>query len=464
MPELQVMHRGLWSCGNTDLCRAEEFWPRVFEGKVSKMGRATVARIGDDKVRVDCTVDAAEVDSAVAEAGFIVEDLKKRPLGEKQTGADLEDTSGRAVLVRATRSVVEQAIGSAVEENKLRLTANPQVEIEELVCEGKPYSFAIELSVVPEFSLREYRSLEVKLDQRGDVTPEDIDARLEEVRSRSAEVEKDSNKPISQNDIVELSFESFIDGEAYDGSTASGYSYTLGSLYLPQPFEDGLIGMRSGESKTIEFIVPQDYGSPEVAGKKARFDVEVGRVASCTLPQIDDVFAQSFGYDSLAAWRDKLKGELEQEKDALHAEMREKAVRQALADCMVGTVDDAVIGARAESMYQAFKLDLEQQGLAYEEYCRFLGLTDAMVREEMKGEAAVLLRENLALESLFRELDLQINETEVQKTADEMAGNSGLGSRMDLGDLQPKQLDALREMTVHRMATEWLLENVTFIE
>lgn len=426
------------------------------------MSKSTVERIAEGKVRVTITADAAEVDKAIEVAKAIVAGLKERPLGPKQLGRNPEETEVNAVRQRATRAIAESGIKRAVDMHGLRLASNPKSELEALVEEGKPYSFSLELETVPEFELEGYENLVVTYDADTTVTDADIDARLEEIRGRSAQVEKDSGKPVSANDILEISFTSYLDGEAYEGNTATGYTYIMGSEYLPKAFEAGLLGMKAGESRSIEFTVPQDYGNPEIEGKQARFDVEVNRVSTVTLPEVDDAFAQEFGYEDLAFWRNKIKGELASMAEGEIEERKEKAAREALADCLLGQPDDAMVDAHAEKMLQAFKLDLKNQGTDFAEYCRFLNLTEQDVKEEMKIEGRVLLREGLALEGLFRALGFQIDDAALQETVTQLSEESGMPQAVSYEEFNQEQQAAVREMTMHRMATEWLLEHATF--
>lgn len=423
----------------------------------------TLTRVGEALVCVDFIVDAAEVDAALADAEVVVRDLMKRPLGDKQTGGDPELAHRQAVAVRATRALVEKAVRNAVSRHDIRLAANPSKDIEVLVTPGMPFCFSIELQTVPEYGLSSIEDLVVELPAVASVTEEDVCARLEEIRGRCAEVKKDSDLPISMNDIVELSFESFLDGEPYEGSTVSGYTYTVGSQHLPALFEEGLVGMVSGQEKTIEFDVPEGYGNEEIEGKHARFDVRIGRVASCTLPDVDDAFAQSFDYENLAAWKKKIAGELAREKEGEAELAKEKAARQVLADRLQGTVGEDMLDAHAEQMLQAFKQDLSRQGVNFAEYCSFLNLTEAAIKAEMKEEGRELLRENLALEALFRQIGLGPTDSDVQRTFDELADDSG-SMRMPVDQLDPQQRLAVREMTMHRMATEWLMEHAVFVE
>lgn len=428
------------------------------------MSNETITKIGNDKLCVDFSIDAEKVDEAIENAERLVAALKERPLGKKQLGDDPEQTTRNAVLSRATRAVAERAIKDVIESRSIRLTSSPKTEIENLVVPGTPYLFSIELDIVPEYDIVGFDDLVVTYQAQDEVSDEDVERRLGEIQARSAEVERDSAKPIDDNYVVELSFESFIDGEPYEGSVAEGYTYTMGSGQLPDAFEEGLRGLRTGDERSIEFEVPNDYANSDIAGKTARFDVTVGRVAACELPEINDEFAKSFGYESLEFWREKIRKELAVQEEREVEERREKAAREALADCLKESVPADLINARAEQLLQAFKQDLSNQGTSFEEYCRFLGLTERDVRDEMREESAELVRENLALEALFRSLGYELNDEEIQKTVTDLAEESGAPPSTSISEFNQEQQMAIREMTMHRMATEWLMSHAKFIE
>lgn len=425
------------------------------------MNTVEVKKLSPSRVKLDIVVGADEVDEAIRYASSVVSRLKERPLGEKQLGRDPEQTERNAAKTRATRQVVERAVERAVADNGLRLAKTPQLALDKLVEEGKPYRFSVEVDTVPLLRLKDYSNLSVPIDFEFGVTDEDVDARLEEIRQRSAEVKKDSNEPISDLDLVEISFDSFIDGEPYEGSKVVGMMYEMGSGNLPEAFEQGLMGLVTGDEKVIEFEVPADFENAQIAGKKARFDVKVGRVASRTLPDIDDAFAKDFGYESLDFWRDKIARELASQREGEFEEAREAAARKALADYLLDDVDEDFINVRAEQMFQAFVTDLRQQGVSFDEYKQFLQITDEDIRKEMREEASHLVRENLALESLFFNEGMKLTDADAQATADELADESG-APPIPLAEFTKEQQIAIREMTMHRMATEWLMSHVAF--
>ncbi len=424
------------------------------------MAAIETERRSPTEIHVSVTVPAAEVDAAFVAAQEEVDRLRERPLGKKQLGDDPEATARNAVATRATRSLSEMAVEEALTQGGFRLSRNPEVSIESLAEQGKPFSFAFDLTVVPEFSLGDFRSLKVERPQPEAVSEEDIDALLEEIRERAADLERDCAGPLEGCDIAKLSFTSTIDGEGYEGDSAEGFAYQLGSGLLPEGFEEGLRGMEKGQEKSIAFTIPEDFANPAIAGKQAVFDVTVHELTKVRLPKVDDAFAREFGYEGLREFREALGRRISEQRAGERDAASEEAVRQALAGLLQEEVPAEMIEAQAARMLAAFKTELLQQNVRFEEYCRALGLTEEAVRLEMREEAGRLVRENLALESLYRELGLTMDQSDLQSTAAEVALDNGLSLDAPYSDMLPEQQQAIREMTEHRLATEWLLQHV----
>lgn len=327
---------------------------------------------------------------------------------------------------------------------------------------GQDFSFALEASVIPELTIEPFDRLTVHLDQAKLVSEEDVDVRFKEILIRSANVVQGSSEPVGPDDLVRISFTSTIDGEAYVGNSAEGVDYQIGSLMLPQAFEDGLIGMRAGDEKVVEFVIPSDFDNDEIAGKLAHFDVKVSDVAKVVLPELNDKFAREFGYRDLAHFRDTLRGRIAEERDASMEEQREKRAREELAARLIGDVPDMLAQERSLRMLEVFKLEMKQQGVEFSDYCSYLGITEQDVLAEMREQAAEDVRENLALEALFRHVGIEMTEADKKQTADELAFDSSVSPESLFAEVGQDEQAAIEVMTQHRLATEWLLDHCDF--
>ena len=421
-----------------------------------------IVRLDAAKRKITISLSREEVEKAFQNAEREVALLKRRPLGDKQLGENPKATEENAIATRATKNLAEQGCREAICEAGIRIVANPNITIKALAERERDFSFEAVCTVVPEFSLADYNELHVVVDSDLDVSEQDIDDRFCAIQRRSAKKEKQSGASIGSGDEVTISFDSYIDGKGYEGSSVEHFAYQMGSRALPASFEAGLLGMRAGDRKKIEFKVPVDFENEAIAGKIASFRVVVEDVGSCILPDIDDAFAQTFGYKDLAEWREKIRVQIAQEKKNIYETSKEKRVREELAKLLQGEISPDMITAQSYRLLEAFKQEVSQQQIAFEEYCRFLNTSEDDIRKEMEAHAAVMLKENLALESLFRSLNSTAVEKDFEKTIEIVSRENNMSQPIAFHALNEEQREAIREMTMHRIATEWLLANAAF--
>lgn len=149
----------------------------------------------------------------------------------------------------------------------------------------------IKISLFPEFTLE---GLESKLPTPKIPTPnqKDIDERLDMIALAQAPLTESKEKIVKKNHTVNIDFEGFVDGVAFEGSKANGFDLTIGSGQFIPGFEDALIGSKLGEEKNIDVQFPENYHSKTLAGKPATFKVKINKIQEKIKSAIDDVLAQ----------------------------------------------------------------------------------------------------------------------------------------------------------------------------
>ena len=148
------------------------------------------------------------------------------------------------------------------------------------------------------------------------VADEDVSKTLEDIQKRNANfVEKDSKS--ETGDKLTIDFAGKIDGESFEGGTAEDFSFVLGEGQMLEEFDKGLLNVTKGETKVIAFSFPDNYGSPEVAGKDVEFSVTVKTVEKPELPDLDEKFAETLGIaeGGLDKMREEIKKNLDRELD-----------------------------------------------------------------------------------------------------------------------------------------------------
>lgn len=189
----------------------------------------------------------------------------------------------------AEQNLFKSAIDSALKELKK--------EVKELV--GEPYFEKFDrkdgdiiakltLSFKPEFKLEGYEEL-IPEYQTPKVSKKEIDEKKEELLKRFATTEVIKTKrALKEGDFAKFDFEGFVDDKAFEGGKAENYVLQIGSKQFIPGFEEGMIGMKSGEEKDIKVTFPKEYNAAHLAGKDAVFKVKLHQIEELKIPKLDE--------------------------------------------------------------------------------------------------------------------------------------------------------------------------------
>ncbi len=278
-------------------------------------------------------VPAAEVEEKVTN------ELKRISKGQKvngfRKGKPLPPTVAKRMFGKQARyeaiyQQMQQSFFKAVQDENVKLAGMPSFEptVDE---EGKDLEFKATFEVYPEIALADFSAIEV--DQKSaEVTDKDLATMLETLQKQNAQWEESADVAADGDQVV-IDFEGFIDGEAFEGGSAKGYSLTLGSGSMIPGFEDGLVGAKAGEEKTLEVSFPEDYHKEELKGKPAQFKVTVSAVKKPQLPELNEEFFKSFGVETADV--DEFKTEIRKNMERELARALRSLTKQQVIDGLV---------------------------------------------------------------------------------------------------------------------------------
>ncbi len=243
-------------------------------------------------------VPAAEVETKVTA------ELKRISKGQRVNGfrkgkplppAVAKRMFGKQARYEAIYQQMQQSFFKAVQDENVKLAGMPTFEptVDE---DGKDLEFKATFEVYPEITLADFGGIEVE-QKTATVTDADLETMLDTLRKQNAQWEE-SAEAAADGDQVVIDFEGFIDGEAFEGGAAKGYSLTLGSNSMIPGFETGLVGAKAGEEKTLDVAFPEDYHKEELKGKPAQFKVTVTAVKKPQLPELNEEFFKGFGVET----------------------------------------------------------------------------------------------------------------------------------------------------------------------
>jgi trigger factor len=263
---------------------------------------------------------------------------------------------GSQVHGDAVSELIRQSYGEAVSKEKLRPAGSPRFEPIQIGPEAD-LKFAAVFEVLPEVAINPVDALEIERPVAS-ITDADVDAMLESMR-RQRVTYAATDRAAAKDDRVVVDFAGRADGVAFDGGTGTDMTVVLGAGRTIADFENALVGMRKGETKTAPVKFPADYGAQHLAGKNAEFDLTVKSVEEPVLPVVDDAFAATFGVTEggLAGLRAEVQKSMEREA----AEAARNRVRTQVFEALQRDNQLELPSALVDAQVQQLQIDFVQR-------------------------------------------------------------------------------------------------------
>jgi len=330
---------------------------------------------------------------------------------------------GAQVQGDAIKAALDEGTRKAVDDNGLNLASQPSVDIKSYE-EGKDLEAVFTCEIMPEIKIPDLSKLSVEKP----ILPVD-EAQVDEALTTIAgenrpSVEVAKPRAAKNGDIVIIDFVGKIDGEAFDGGSAEGHSLELGSNSFIPGFEDGLVGVKSGESRDVKVSFPEDYQAPHLAGKAAIFETKVTAMRELGDAKVDEDLATRLGFDTI----DALKEAVSEQLGAQHATALRQAVKKnvldGLADGEAFDVPPSLFKQEYESVARAMNPataeqdaddDNDQEKPAADE-----GMDDD-AKAEAKSVAERRVRLGLLLTEIGRDSKIEVTEADTQRAVIEEA-------------------------------------------
>ena len=344
----------------------------------------------------------------------------------------------------------------AADECGLELVSRPVIDIEQIE-KGKPFIFTAEVAVKPEVTLGEYKGLEVaKTDV--EVSDEEVAAELEKEREKNARTISVEDRAVENGDMIMLDFEGFVNGVAFDGGKGENYPLTIGSNAFIPGFEEQLVGAKIGEDVEVNVTFPEDYQAKELAGCAAVFKCKVNEIKVKELPELDDDFAQDVSkFDTLDEYKEDVKAKLAANKADAAKRAKEDAVIEKIIENAQMDIPEAMIDTQARQLVDEFAQRIQAQGLSFEQYLQFTGMTLDTALEQMKPNAVKRIQSRLVLEAVVKAENIEVSEEDVKAEIAKMAETY----KMDADKLAEIMSDEEKKQIQMDMAIEKAVELVT---
>ena len=355
----------------------------------------------------------------------------------------------------AANALIPEAYAKAYDESGLDIVSQPKIDVTQIE-KGKAFIFTAEVAVQPEVTLGQYKGIEVDSFST-EVSAEEVEAKLAEEQNKNARTITVEGRPVQDKDEVVLDFEGFVDGVAFEGGKGENYPLTIGSGSFIPGFEEQLIGVEPEQEVEVKVTFPEDYHAEDLKGKDAVFKCTVHEIKAKELPELDDEFASEVSeFDTLEEYKADVEKKLREEKESTGKRAQEdQAVNAIIANAEMD-LPEAMIETEARQMLDNFAQRLQQQGLTFEQYMQFTGMTVDKMTEEMRPQAEKRIKTRLVLEAIVSAENIEVSDERLDEEVAKMAEAYG----MEVDKLKEYMGDREKEQMKLDMAVQ---DAITFV-
>ena len=319
----------------------------------------------------------------------------------------------------AVNDLFPEAYEAAVKEAKIDVVGRPDPEVVSM-SEADGVVLKVTVAVKPEVELGEYAGLTVTKEAKN-VNEADVDAEVKRMQDRNGRLL--TREGAAENgDTVDIDFEGFVDGKAFEGGKAEHYSLVLGSGSFIPGFEDQVVGHSAGEEFDVNVKFPEEYGAAELAGKDATFKIKLHEVKYKELPALDDDFAKDVSeYDTLDELKDSIRNNIKTNLDKQAEQKVENDLMDQVIANMKADIPDAMVDSRIDELVQDFEYRISQQGLKLADYLKYMGMNIEQFRAQFKEQADKQVKMRLAMEAIVAKEGITASDEEFEEEVKRIA-------------------------------------------
>lgn len=339
----------------------------------------------------------------------------------------------REAIINAHKEQInEEVAGEAINSNFIEIIEKEKIEpvsyvrIKNIDLKDT-LEVVFDIDVYPEFEIANYKGLEVEK-KTFEMTDERLNTEIEALLNAHSKLEEvlEAEYKAELGDTVDLAFEGFMDGVAFEGGKAESHLLKLGSKSFIDTFEDQLVGYVKGQEGEITVKFPEEYHSEELAGKPAVFKVKINAIKKLVKPELNEEFAKTLSYESVEDLKAKKSEEIEKrEKDMIENEYTGKLLEEIAKNTTIG-IPTSMINAEIDHRMRELEYQLSAQGFKVDDYLKMMGGNREMFAAQMLPSAEMKVKTDLILAKIAKLENIEVSQEEVAKKMEEVAKIYGM--------------------------------------
>lgn len=331
--------------------------------------QVSVEEVGALERRMTIAVDESQIDSAIQKE---LQKLSKRVKikGFRAGKVPLNVVKqhyGNEVRMQVLQDVMQSSFYDALKQEKLQPAGQPTFDPKLSGESGQGFEYTATFEIYPEIKLASIEGAKIERPV-AQISDNDIDEMLQTIQKQHI-TWNEVDRVASKNDRVTVDFKGEIEGEAFPGGSGTDMAVEIGKGQLIAGFEDGLIGLKVDDEKTLELTFPDDYHNKDVAGKPVKFAISVKKVEEPALPAVDAELAKKLGIEDgdVEKLKKDIRDNMQRELDAALENKTKSAVMDKLLELNPVDVPTALIENESRNIANQMAQNLMQQGMPAEQ-------------------------------------------------------------------------------------------------
>lgn len=347
--------------------------------------------------------------------------------------------------------MVKSSFPAAISQEGLKPAGMPDIEPLKMESEeGMGYVAVFE--VVPEVELADISGEAIKRPSV-EISEDDQSQMIEKLR-RQRMTWNEVDRAAGEKDQATINFKGTIDGEAFEGGSADAVPLELDSEMMIPGFEQGLIGAKTGENRTLDLKFPDDYRVEKLAGKAVTFEVEVSKVAEPVLPEIDEAFARAFGVNDgdIAVFHQEIRANMERElKEKIDSMVKEQAM-DILLKINAVEAPKAMVKQEAAGLLKQTNANMQQSGQAS---------NINLPLELFEEQATKRVKLGLILAEVVKQQQIKVDDKRVRARVEQSAESYEKPQELiDFYYSKKENLATVENIVLEDQVVDWILSQV----
>ena len=379
----------------------------------------------------------------------------------------LENYYGKGVLFEeAFNFLYSEHYPVILEKEKANFTAVGETSLDvEDMTEGNGVTLTAIVPVKPEVKIETYKGLKIRKFEYN-VSDAEVETEMKKILESAATNAEVTDRACKNGDTVNIDFSGSVDGEKFPGGTAEEYDLVLGSGSFIPGFEDGVVGMKIGESKDITVKFPEDYQADNLRGKQAVFNIKLHKITEKQYPELTDEFVKGrAGVETVEEYRKKTRERLERNAANKGRDETENSIITEICKHATAEIPDAMIENEIDRMVQDFSYRLMYQGLKLDDYLKYMQLSMEDFRAQFKAQAQPRVMSQLVIDKLVKTEGFKVEDGELDAKIEEQAKSVGKTLEEYKKTIDPRQVEYISNDIIITKLFDFLkANNELFVE